>query len=94
MAIELNPNNAGYYNSRGNAYYNLERYEEALLGYTEAIALEPANPAFAVVYCNRGDTYMKLNNKESALKDYEKALGMEPENETFRERVEAIKKTQ
>jgi hypothetical protein len=36
-AIELSPNNAVYYNNRGAALYDLERYDEAIDDYSKAV---------------------------------------------------------
>ena len=38
-AIEINPNNGVYWNSKGNAFYNLNKYEEALKWLTFSLQL-------------------------------------------------------
>ena len=43
QAIDLDPNNAKYYNTRGNAYYGLKQYTKAILNYAQAIDLDPNN---------------------------------------------------
>lgn len=77
-AIELEPSNAEYYNSRSLYYYLLREYEMAIEDYTKAILLEPSNAEY---YNNRGDCYYYgLNEYEKAIEDYTKAIQFEPSN--------------
>ena len=46
-AINLNPNDAGFYYNRGILYHDMEKYENAMEDYNKAINL---NPNFANSY--------------------------------------------
>ncbi len=75
----------GYYeafahHNRGLAYYNLERYEEALADFDAAIALDSA---YAHAYYMRGLTYQKLDRHELALENFNRAIELDPENSNF-----------
>ena len=75
--IEENPNNATYYNNRGNTYFRLKKFEEAIKDYDKAIELDSNN---ATYYNNRGLTYSRLKKFEEAIKDYDKAIGLDSNN--------------
>ena len=59
------------YYHRGNAYQDLQNYEQAISDYTQAIKL---NPNYTDAYNNRGWTYYLLKNYSEAIKDFDKAL--------------------
>ena len=75
QAIELNPKFAEAYYNRGNAKYNMKRYEEAIKDYSEAIGL---NPNDAEAYYNRGNAKYNMKRYEEAIKDYSEAIGLNP----------------
>ncbi|HRX59556.1 MAG TPA: tetratricopeptide repeat protein, partial [Eubacteriales bacterium] len=76
-AVELEPGNAGYYDSRGTTLHKMGRYEEALTDATKAIELEPGNAGY---YDSRGVTLHALKRYEEALADKTKAVELEPGN--------------
>ena len=69
--IEANRNDAEAYKNRGNAFYELLEYEEAISDYAKAIEL---NPNYAAAYINRGAAYYELLEYEKAISDYTKAI--------------------
>ena len=73
--IEKDLDNILYFFIRGNTFYKLDKFEEALKDYDKAIELDP-NYTFA--YNNRGLAFYKLNKFEEALKDYDKAIELDP----------------
>ena len=73
-AIEIKPNDARFYISRGN-FRGTKNYEDAIEDYTKAIAIEP-NSVFA--YRLRGDSKSKLGDYQGAIDDYTKAIDIEP----------------
>lgn len=76
-AIQLNPNNAGAYVSRGQLRFSLKQYFEAIKDYDKAIELEPT---YAVAYVNRAHSKFKLKQYFEAIKDYDKAIEFDPSN--------------
>jgi tetratricopeptide (TPR) repeat protein len=74
-AIELKPDYANAYNSRGNAYSALKQYEQAIADYNHAIELDPK---YVYAYNGRGNAYRKLKQYERAIADYNHALELDP----------------
>jgi tetratricopeptide (TPR) repeat protein len=73
--IEINPNDYRAYYNLGIAYYNLERFEEALKSYRIAISIKPD---YKHCYYNIGLIYESTGKFEKAAEAYEKALGIDP----------------
>lgn len=69
-AVELRPDYAVAYSSRGMAYYAMGEYEKAVEDSTRALEI---NPEDAGAYQARADAYGKLGETDKAFDDYEKA---------------------
>ena len=76
LAIELDPNNADFYDGRGWAFYLLEEYDLALADLDQAIELDSNVPAF---HTDRGVVHNSLGEFELALADFDQALALEPD---------------
>jgi tetratricopeptide (TPR) repeat protein len=63
-----------YYN-RVNVYRNLQRFDEALIDYTQAIQVDPT---FELAYVNRASIYEQLRRYDAALTDYIQAIKLDP----------------
>lgn len=74
-AIELEPNNASFFASRGNILQQLNRFEEALASYNHALAIKPD---FATVLFSRGFVLNHLKRFEDALASYDRGLAIKP----------------
>ncbi len=74
-AIQLNPNYAAAYNSRGGFYYFLKQYERAIQDFDKSIAL---NPKLAGAYYNRGAAYKNLGEYHKAIADFQKYAELNP----------------
>ncbi|MEM9275911.1 MAG: tetratricopeptide repeat protein, partial [Cyanobacteria bacterium P01_F01_bin.143] len=61
------------WNCRGLALDSLVRYDEAVLAYDKAIALEPE---YLWLWNNRGEVYTKLGVVDQAIADFEKAISL------------------
>ena len=72
-AINLDPNYADAYTSRGVAKYKLDRYEEAIEDYNLGIQISPS----ALLYNNRAYCEYKLKQYDKALADYDKAFSID-----------------
>lgn len=64
------------YNFKAALLHTLNKNEEALLAYKEAISSEPKS---AQIMANRGDLYLQLGDKAKALQDYNAALAIQPD---------------
>ncbi len=76
-AIQLDPNNAEYFNNRGNTYSFLKQYESAKEDYTQAIRLAPD---YYLPYLGLGNVYDDLGEPEQAIEKYGQAIELEPDN--------------
>jgi tetratricopeptide (TPR) repeat protein len=74
-----------YYN-RGNLYYNLKAYNDAINDYTITIDFyenskkSEESDVLELAYYNRGLSYYNLNNFASAILDYTKSIEQNPGN--------------
>lgn len=83
-SIQLNPHNPESFYQRGNANYDLKKYQEAIADYSQAIAL---NPNYVQAYFNRGLARHAFNDKRGAIEDYTQVLNLQPNDaETYYER--------
>ena len=74
-AIELNPERARTYYSRGTLLLNVRRFADAIPDFTKVIE---ANPKEIRAFVNRGNCYRDLGNLDAALNDYNAALSRDP----------------
>jgi len=74
--------------AKGNGYYIIERYENAIKYYNKAIQLK-ANSSNA--YVNRGLVKRSLGNYKSALADYNRAIKLNPKSASAYNNIGSIK---
>jgi tetratricopeptide (TPR) repeat protein len=70
QAIQIDPNNAIYYNNRGNSYYFNRNWQAAVEDYTQSIRLDPNN---VHAYRYRGEARSYLGDRQGAIEDLRKA---------------------
>ncbi len=75
-AIELNPDYAMVYYTRGDAYLNAGNYQQAIEDYLKAIELKPD---LAEAYYGRGLSYVGSGNYQQAINDFTKAIELKPD---------------
>lgn len=73
-AITLQPDYAPAYNSRGNAYADLGKYQRAIKDYNQALRVKPD---YVYAYINRGDVYYGLGQYRLAIEDCNKAIRLQ-----------------
>lgn len=73
--IKLKPKDYRAYYNLGLAYFNLDRFKEALENYKIAISIKPD---YKHCYYNIGLIYEATDNFKKAVEAYEKALGIDP----------------
>lgn len=88
-AIELQPNEAHYFDTRGFVYYKLRQYDKALEDYDTAIDM---NLDYA--YHGRGLTREAMGDTASAISDYTRFLEasprLVPESDDARKRLQVL----
>ncbi len=80
--IELDPDNASYYERRSTILHRMKRYSEAVEDDTRAIELEPDNAKY---YYSRGVTLHEMEEFEQALMDKTKAIELAPSSAKYYE---------
>lgn len=66
------------YLERGNAFFAMGQYNEAISDYIKAIEM---NPSYFEAYYNRGQVYGKKGEFKLAICDFNKAIEINPEIE-------------
>jgi predicted negative regulator of RcsB-dependent stress response len=90
QAIQIDPNNAAVFHSRGFAYFNKGEYDLAIADFTKAIQIDPKN---AVTFNNRGAAYNNKGNYDNAIADFDQAIRLNPDFENpYRHRAFAYLK--
>ncbi len=82
-AIEVTQNNYIVYNTLGNAYFRLGRYQDAEETYKQAIRIKPdyVDAHYNhIVYNNLGVTYDKLGRYQDAVETYKQAIRIKPDD--------------
>jgi len=77
-AIEIDPNDAGAYNSRGIGKINIQDYRGAIVDFNKAIEIDPK---YAMAYYNRGKAKNFLGDETGAIADATQAIELNPKNE-------------
>jgi tetratricopeptide (TPR) repeat protein len=83
-AVEVQPDNASYLDTKGWVFFRLGRYKEAETYITRAITKGEAS---ATLYEHLGDIYYMLNDKARALEQWNAALKLDVNNTALREKV-------
>ena len=74
-AIELNPNYAHAYKSKGNTLNDLKRHDEAIQCFDKAIEIDPN---YSGAYNNKGYALTQLKRYEEAIQCSDKAIELNP----------------
>lgn len=78
--IELNPQEASYYNWRAISKDNLGDSQGAIVDYSKAIEL---NSQEAIYFGNRGDSKYRTEDYIGAIHDFDKAIELNPQNDFY-----------
>lgn len=84
-ALQLNPGNPSYLDTKGWILYQEGRYKDALKYILQAYNKAKDN---VEVLEHLGDLYIKLNKKKKAFEYYKKALTIDPEYEGVRKKLQ------
>jgi len=69
-----------YYYNRGDTFFDLGKFEDAIQNYDKAIELD--SNVNSACYYNRGTAYFSLGKFEDAIQDYNKAIDLNPNDES------------
>ena len=64
-----------------NNLFNEEKYDEALIGYQDALLDDPQN---AIVHFNQGDSHYKLEKYDKALDDFARAEVLDKSTNSYK----------
>lgn len=81
IALELEPDNAAFIDTRGWIYFHQGRLPEALADIQRAAELLPDDPTIAD---HLGDIHQALGQPDEAIRWWKRALELDPDNETIR----------
>ena len=87
--IGNNPSDYYLYQTKGNVYCTIERYDSALICYDMVIEMKPTN---ARPYINEGAIYELLGDNEKAIKNYLIAAKLFSSHNYHQETIEFAKK--
>ena len=91
QALELDPDNGAYLDSRGWVSFRKGRYDDALRDLLRAAqSLTRDDP---VVFEHIGDAYAKSNRIPQALEYWQKAITLDPGNKALADKVESTRTT-
>jgi tetratricopeptide (TPR) repeat protein len=81
---KLKKDAAGILYGKGNTLFKLERFEEAIEAFTEAIDIEPESPQ---IWQGLANTYLKIGNNDRADMAFAKLLELDPENSQAQDHI-------
>lgn len=87
--LESEPQNYYLYQTKGNVYYSMEKFDSALINYEKVIDM---NPAYARPYINEAHIYELIGDKEHAIANYLAAARLFEANNYLTEKVGCAKK--
>ena len=78
IALSINAESSAAYCNRGQAYYALHNYEQAILDYKKSLELHPLGAKVHKVHNSMGRALAALERYDEALSEYEIAIDMNP----------------
>ena len=72
--MAINPSDAGSHNNLGNCYDRLDRSQEAISAYSQAIVLDDQ---YIAAFYNRGNAYSKIGEDKLAYEDLTRAIELD-----------------
>lgn len=87
--LESEPQNYYLYQTKGNVYYMMEKFDSALINYEKVIDMKPT---YARPYIYEAHIYELLGDKERAVANYLAAARLFEANDFITEKVECARK--
>ncbi|MCG8685130.1 MAG: tetratricopeptide repeat protein [Desulfobacterales bacterium] len=79
--LKENPDNADAWTQLGNAFFDSNRFADAIEAYQKSIELAPGNPN---VLTDLGVMYRRNKNPQKAIESFDRAIAAQPDFETAR----------
>ncbi len=86
-ALEIEPDNGAYLDTKGWIFYQMGQYEKALEYIQKAL---DSREESAEVLEHLGDVYFKLGNSEQAEKHWKQALEKDPSNSELQQKIQTL----
>lgn len=83
--LESNPDDYYLYQTKGNVYTVMEKYDSAIISYNKVIEMKPTN---ARPYINEGEIYELIGDKENAIANYLAATYLFVKHKFYKEAAE------
>ena len=77
QVVKIKPNSADAHKSLGDAYFNLEKYEQAIEAYKEAVRNDPDD---ADAHKSIGISYSEAGRHEEAIEARKEAIRIDPDD--------------
>lgn len=87
IALEAEPENESFLDTRGWIYYRMGRYDEALEDIQRVVEIGGAS---SEVLVHLGDIHLAMENRQNAREAYKRALKLNPGNEELQKKLEAV----
>lgn len=87
IALEMEPENESFLDTRGWIYFNMGRYDEALEDIQRVVDIGGAG---SEVLIHLGDIHLAMENRQDAREAYERALKLNPGNEELQKKLQAV----
>lgn len=84
-AVEAQPNNASYLDTKGWILFRLGRFRDAEKYILQALEKGTGN---ATIFDHLGDICFRLDDRSRAMEYWKKAMALEPDNSLIREKVQ------
>ena len=85
--LKSNPSDYYLYQTKGNVYYSMEKFDSAIISYEKVISMKPS---YARAYMNVGEVYELVGNKDKAIANYLEAAKLFVDNDYKEEAMKYI----
>ena len=85
--LKSTPDDYYLYQTKGNVYYSMEKFDSAIISYEKVISMKPS---YARAYMNVGEVYELVGNKDKAIANYLEAAKLFVDNDYKEEAMKYI----
>ena len=85
--LKSTPDDYYLYQTKGNVYYSMEKFDSAIISYEKVISMRPS---YARAYMNVGEVYELVGNKDKAIANYLEAAKLFVDNDYKEEAMKYV----